>query len=259
MSSWSTRRQLTFVFSFILILLIIVASIIFFSWEKPSCFDNKQNQDELEIDCGGPCLEVCPSEATDLIVHWSRVFPVREGIYDLAILIENPNSFGLLGVPYTVKIHDEDNILIREIKGSTYLNPGEKTIIFEPHVNVGFRTPTTAFVDFDSDLEWLRLQPSQKPVLTVSSKQVSTSSQGEVRVDLINNSLNPVQDIELYVLVADENKNVFAVSATTLDEMATGEERELFFTWPTPFSKEPASVEILMRVDLVSSYLPVEE
>ena len=30
----------------------------------PDCFDGIQNQGELGVDCGGPCLETCPSKMT---------------------------------------------------------------------------------------------------------------------------------------------------------------------------------------------------
>ena len=258
MSSWGTRRQVSFILVFILILGAIITALIISHQEDPTCFDGIQNQGELEIDCGGECLKVCSIETTDLIVHWSRVFRVRDGKYDLAILVENPNQFGLSDIPFFAKVHDERNILVKEIRGSTYLNPGEKALIFEPNINVGQRTPINAFVEMGDNPEWRRLESVRKPILTVGGKQVRNETNGEVRITLTNDSLFPAEDIEVYALVADDVGNVFAVSGTEVAELKVGEEREIIFTWPELFPKDPFAVEIMVRTNLVHGHELVE-
>lgn len=257
MADWGTRRQFSFILVFILLLLAIAGLIYFTNSPEPTCFDGLQNQDELEVDCGGSCLKVCPVEVSDLIVHWSRVVKVREGVYDVAALVENPNPFGIESIDYRIKVHDEDNILIRDFNGRTYLNPGEKMVLFEPNINVGFRTPTTAFIEF-SEPEWHRLIPARKPILSVGGKRFSNETQAEVRFTLSNDSLFDAGAIEAFVILFDERENAYAASRTLIEGLDSGEEKELFFTWPEPLEIEPFSIEIITRTDLVHDNIITE-
>ena len=86
-------------------------------YDKPTCFDGKQNQDESGVDCGGVCEKVCSFQAVKPNIIWSRSFKVSEGIYNAIAYIENPNIRAeAFAVPYVFKIFDERNILISEKK-----------------------------------------------------------------------------------------------------------------------------------------------
>src|SRR3989344_2745756 len=147
MSVWARRRQLSIILFFIIILFLVVAILFLTRDTSETCFDGVQNQDELGIDCGGTCVGVCVEEITPPVVLWSRVFRVREGLYDVAFMIENKNKFAVERIPYVIEVYDNENILIKQIKGMTYLNPNQDTIVFVPALDVGYRIPTLSFAE----------------------------------------------------------------------------------------------------------------
>ncbi|MCR4310974.1 MAG: hypothetical protein NUV54_00150, partial [Candidatus Taylorbacteria bacterium] len=83
MVSWSTRHQFFYISGAILFFLFALAlPTLFLTYKAPSCVDGVQNQEELGIDCGGPCSVLCKAEALDVIVRWQRAFRVKEGVYN---------------------------------------------------------------------------------------------------------------------------------------------------------------------------------
>ncbi|MCX6731867.1 MAG: hypothetical protein NTX55_02685 [Candidatus Parcubacteria bacterium] len=145
--SWTARKQITY----FLIFAVIVLGAIYFVWKgatKPTCFDNKQNQGEEGIDCGGPCPKKCLGEVQNLIVLWTRFFETSPGKYDMAALVKNPNLFlSISSLKYTFEIRDKDNLPIINKDGETFITPGETFPIFETNVDVGSRTPGQAFIE----------------------------------------------------------------------------------------------------------------
>ncbi len=89
---WYTKRKVLLLSVFILILL---SSIVYLFrgviFPAPTCNDGKKNGIELGIDCGGSCLLVCASEYKPLTVSLARAIKTAPGVYDILILIDNPN------------------------------------------------------------------------------------------------------------------------------------------------------------------------
>ncbi|HEY9583270.1 MAG TPA: hypothetical protein VJK09_03135 [Candidatus Paceibacterota bacterium] len=251
MSAWGVRRQLSFVLVFMLLLVLATVIFIIANRRVPSCSDGIANQGELGEDCGGPCQVVCQSEADDLVVLWTRVFKVGEGLYDVVAYIENPNPFGLANYPYSIRIYDADNVPVKDVSGSTYLNPHQRFIIFEPRVNVGFRIPTRAFVSFPQEPDWQRLSSVRDVSLVLSNQHIETSSILALRVTLTNESLFPLENVELAALLYNSDGNVVHASRTYVDHIGIGESRELVFTWPIIPSEVVVGADVLARVNLV--------
>src|SRR3989344_66020 len=189
MSAWSTRRQLSFILVFILILILIIVGLIVANRHVDSCTDNIQNQNELGVDCGGPCVKVCTSEVSDIKVIWARVFHTRDTLYDVGIYIENPNPFSLATLPYHVRIFDKGLIPIKDVDGETYVNAHERLLVVIPNINLGFRTPQSQpTVTFGNSLLWERLTGTERlPVLTVINKRLATSTPGITLTATIRN------------------------------------------------------------------------
>src|SRR3989344_1532418 len=253
MSAWGTRRQLSFVLVFILLLSFAAVLLIIINRHAPACNDDVQNQGELGIDCSGPCTKVCAVEINDLAALWTRIFKVREGIYDVAAYVENPNDFGLVNLPYHIRIYDAENVPVKDVEGEVFLNPHERALIFEPQVNVGFRIPNRAFITFPDKPVWHRLNPARATTLTVTNQRIETSPILSLRATLTNDSLFLVSAIELDALLYGQSGNVLHVSRTYVENLASGQSKEISFTWPTLPTETVVSSDILPRVDLVSS------
>src|SRR3989338_4310772 len=92
MPSWRVRRQLII----LLIFATPLAVVTFWAFSKflpeASCTDNRKNQEELGVDCGGPCGPCELKDPKPVALYWTRVVPVRENSYDIAVEIENVNE-----------------------------------------------------------------------------------------------------------------------------------------------------------------------
>lgn len=224
-----------------------VAFLILLSLNKPDCLDGKKNQGEENIDCGGPC-EPCVGEIKNLIVHWSKAFKLKDGKYEVASLIENPNIFaGISSAKYKFNIYDSNNVLIAVKSGETFINPDEKLLIFEGNLDIGERVPKYVFLEIDSNIKWKRIE-DEKPQLAVSQKQfLNTELFPRLVVKIDNKSLMPAENILLSAVLYDNDQNAKAISITKIDYLSGDSGKEVIFTWPEIFPEDPVSIEILFR------------
>jgi len=248
--SWTARKQITY----FLIFAIVVFVAVYFIWKgatKPTCFDNKQNQSEEGIDCGGPCPKKCLGDVKELIVLWSKFFETSKGKYDIAALVKNPNLFlSISSLKYKFKIYDKDNILIAVKEGETFITPGETFPIFETNVGVGLRTPGQAFIEFEKSPQWERTEKEKSP-LVVSKKQFFNNPPfPRLIITLENKSISVVNNISVAAMLYDKDKNAQGVSLTKIDSLAGESSQEVVFTWPRLFDEEPSSIEIFFRTGL---------
>jgi len=252
--SWSTKRQLIYLTVFLLIVFGIVSGVYLGFFKKiPSCFDGLLNQDEIGIDCGGGCQAVCLSEVSSPIKRWVRVFKVRDNLYNVVAFIENRNrNIGAKELKYTFKIHDQNAILITDKSGTVFLNPNEQMIIFESNVDVGNRIPTRAFIEFDlSRQEWQRMTDTTKPNFSISNVEVVGGDKPTLLANITNNHTADLSDVLVTGVVYDDDNNAIGVSSTFINYLPKNQTRNVFFSWPSRFEREPASFEIFPRVNLV--------
>jgi len=251
--SWALRRQLTVLF---IIVLLISAPIGLFFWlNEPtlSCFDGKLNQGEEGIDCSGPCDLLCPNQASDPIVKWSRVLPVRVGQYDAVAYIENNNpTAGLSDFEYTFRLYDSDNAPVIEKKGRTFLNPGEKHILYEPGINTGNIVPVKAYLELSkpyTGYAWKKLSGGENsyPNLSVKTKEFDSASSNRVSALITNSSIVDGRDIQVVAILYDSNDNVMGASSTFIDVVRGNSELPIVFTWPNPFVDPPSKLELYLH------------
>lgn len=249
--SWVAKKKITYLGGLLLIILIPLALTVWAKWPKPSCTDAKLNQQEEGVDCGGPCTP-CIAKPVDLVVHWVKPFKISEGKYDVAALIENPNqSYAIKNLEYQFKVYDSKNILISQIKGSTFVNPREKFLIFEPNIETGFREPTKAFIDLPESYGngWSYLE-KEKSGISVLSKKFTNEPFARLEVVIKNNTLRDVSELVAGGVLFDKNNNAFASSVTKVGTLAGGGTQSAIFTWPKSFAEAPTLDEVYFRVDL---------
>ncbi len=249
---WTIRRQLFFLFIFIVIIGIILFSLWYYV-RKPTCFDNKQNQDEEGIDCGGQCEKECIKKPDELIVLWSKSFKIRDDYYEAAALIENNNfSLGTDYIKYTFKLFNENNTLIAVRDGSTFINPGERYLVLEPNIKTNGGIPKRTFIEFDMNgSKWKNI--SQKPLkLIIKGKQFYQEISPRFSANIKNESLSDAEGVYVSVLLSDQQDNIKAVGSTKIDLIRNGESEDAFFTWPEgyDFEEESPKSVILYRTNL---------
>ncbi len=245
--TWAQKRK---IFIVGIIALAIVIPVFYFSTKKPAptCTDKIQNGEEEGIDCGGPACEKCLGEIKDISVGWIKPFLVSKGKYEVGVFIQNPNVFaGLAFLPYTIKLYDEKNVLVAVREGKTFLNTGERTLIFEPNISTGERIADRATIDFGKNLNWKRIEKA-KPNLAIVDRSFENIPSPIFSVTVENKELLPVYDVLATAAIFGPNEKVLAVSSTNISSIPSGEARKAVFTWREPFLEETLKQEIFIRV-----------
>ncbi|HRY62535.1 MAG TPA: hypothetical protein P5056_02075 [Candidatus Paceibacterota bacterium] len=257
--SWSLKRQLLIVFLLLSIFGGIAGAYYYFFVKAPiSCSDGKQNQGELGIDCGGPCSAICENEILPLTIEWTRPFRLIDGKYDVASLVVNRNgAFGIPVFGYKFSVFDERNVHVTDRGGSTFINPNEKFLIFSSNLDSGQRTVARAQLEFNENKKeqgWVRVGDiSQKPRLSVENEKMVEGDTPRLYADIVNSSPYDIKNIEVSAVVYDENDNAMAVSNTMLESINKDSRGQVTFTWPAPFGAKWKRVDVLPRIDYVST------
>lgn len=245
--SWASTRKTTYILVLLIILIGIAAFVYFqFFYQKPTCTDNIQNQNEQGIDCGGVCPVICNFNVTNPIVLWSRTFKIDGSLHNAIAFIENPNfEFEAFNVPYSVKIYDKENILISEISGTTHIPAGGFIPVFEKAIDLGKRIPQRTFFEFTNAPVWTKVKEEQ-PLLSIQNKQISnTSDKPRLYAIIQNKSVVTVKDIEITAIIFDPDGNVIDISQTFVDSLKKNESEEIVFTWKEPFTRPTSRIEII--------------
>ncbi len=236
--SWRRSRQTSIV---IVILVFVVAILViwfYFNRPEPSCFDDKKNQNELGVDCGGICQKVCPVEALPLSVLWVRVIEVTPGSYTVIAQIENPNKYlGLPNLKYNLTLINSTGKTVAELDGQDFANPAERFLIFKSGILATPQVVARAFIKFP-DQTWSRLDKTASD-FTVRKKTFQALPTPRLVAEVFNSSIEELKNISIPVVLSDEDGNVITSSATVVDSLASGQSVEIYYTWRLPLPKEP--------------------
>lgn len=245
---WRIKRKVTFFSLFFSIVMIITALAIYSLLPAPSCTDNKLNQQEEQIDCGGPNCTPCLSEKADnLIVLWSRYFEVRPGVYDVAALVENINlTLGTKTLPYVIELYDEFGSRIVMHKGTTYTLPNKQFLIFVANMETGIRKPVRMIFKLGS-FSWERIDEQTLPLIVSRTERLFDKDRPRLVATITNSSLHDVTGVDVAVIVSDASNNTIAVGEVRLDRVPDSGVTEAAFTWPHPFSGTPDQVRFFVR------------
>jgi Mg-chelatase subunit ChlD len=232
--------------------LLIVLPLFLVFYQKPTCFDNRRDGDELGIDCGGSCAILCSFEVLDPIVHWARIFPVSGDIYSAVAYVENPNiSSSATDVPYVFKIYDDKNQLITERTGTTFIPRNQKFAVFEGQIQITGRTPKTVQFEFTQKPVWKKTDAAEPDIQVTSKALMQADVSPRIEAELENKSLDDVSNIEVSAIVYDGNNNAVAASRTYINSLPKGSSAQAVFTWPEPFEAKLDVCQIPSNIMLV--------
>ena len=181
-------KRFIFVIVYLLLISLISLALYFIFKDDPSCFDNKKNQGESGVDCGGPCIP-CP-EITRLeplqlkSIEW--VHDVEKK-FDILAKVTNPNDvFGASKVMYRAQIIGTNSEIIDESSWqSGFVLPGETKYLlvqsFEtnalPVDNVNSKV---SFEIDQADISWERFKDFEAPNLVINNSRYEQVTGGEV-------------------------------------------------------------------------------
>lgn len=204
-----------------------------------TCFDQKQNQEEEGVDCGGPCA-ACQEELLAPRVSWAKVFSVEENSYDLAAEIENKNiNYGAEILPYIFKIYDSKNNLIKEKSGKSYIMPREKKYIIDTVSLSGI--PARVVLEFVKDINWKKFKSVEELKLPVFQQNLNMKGKDSYAVyaqgTVYNQTIFDLDTIDVSIVVYDKKGNPVGVNRTQKNTVKSGEGRSFEVGWPKPLSR----------------------
>lgn len=221
-------------------------------YEAPSCTDNKQNQGEVGVDCGGSCPYLCTTQVTQPTVLYA--LPLRNGAgrTDLIARIENKNqNAAAKNVPYSVKLYTTNLAFVREVTGTVDLPPRTSVPIFIPGIAVGSEVVRTSFSIDPVAPKWFTLANDSRVVPTVAnSKLLGTPSAPRVEASVMNTSIQSLANVRAIVLVHGTSGNVIAASETVLSSVPAQGQVTALFTWDEAFSGIPSLIEVVPVIPL---------
>ncbi len=221
----------------------------------PTCYDKKQNQGEVGIDCGGPCTFYCKDELRDPKIRWQRAFIIRPGVVHAVAYIEHSYpTAAARKINYTFKIFDDKNTLIGERAGSTFLGPMGRTAIVEPLIQTGNVTPAFVRLSIIPPLPWEKI-PVDFSQVVIKTDRTLLETQGTGTADTLtrltatieNTSRLSFKDLDVVAILYDRNDNAVTASRAYLASLPGENLETVVFTWPFEMPTQIVRIEIIPR------------
>ena len=230
-----------------------------FFYQKPTCTDGRQNQDERGIDCGGRCSEYCLFELTALPIAVSEVQALGYGSAssDAVGTVQNRNNKAALkGATYTFTAYGSDGSVVATQSGTFSLLPLESRIL----PALGLSVPKSAISRIElviSNEEWVAMTDfTEPPAIRVVNPQFALLSgqagYAEARGLVQNRSPFDIRTLQVVVVVRDASNQPLSVNRTTLNTLQSGEQRDFRLVWPQAFAGTPAGTEMQVHFDMLT-------
>lgn len=255
--SWASKRQFQYIGG-LFVFLAIIATIIAWPYitKAPTCFDGKLNGGESGTDCGGACQRICNAEASEPVIIWKRAFPITGSVYNLVALVENRNKEAAIAqVSYEFRIYDTNNILIGRREGKTFIPPNQQFAIFESRFDSGASEIRSVDFDFTSTFVWLKKKPTIQALPIRVDEIILTEDKGisSLTARINNDSIYDLPAFDVVTILYDVKRNAINASKTHKDGLVSNANSMLLFTWPQPFTEDPATKDIFVQVDPFST------
>ena len=246
--SWASRRRTTYAAGVIAFFVIVLGGpLAYWYFSIPAtCTDGIQNQNETAIDKGGICPVFDEAALQPQAILWARSFRVRDGSYNAAAYIQNPNqNAGVRAAHYHFGLYDAQNILIAEREGTTHVMPGAITPVLESRIDAGNRIVARTYFEFTEPLTWERMKNNTLPLVITNKEISSTFTAPRLSATIKNSSVDDISNISLVAVIFDPAGNAFAASATTIQELGPDADSQIMFTWPDPFMIQSGRIDII--------------
>lgn len=221
----------------------------------PTCFDGKQNQNELGVDCGGICPNVCFEKVVGKDLDTEKVVFVSGGgnQYDVVATVRNSNeTLAASEFSYTFELKDrEGRVLVARTGKSSVMPQSEKKLMELNLETTG--TPASATLSV-IDVIWKRsLDALEQPKVSIYQKRYAEVTAGfgfgKASGLLSNESPYDFRSITIYVTLYDGAGRVLALNRTTQNTIKSGESRDFDLVWPVAFSGVVDRVDMEVDAD----------
>jgi len=208
--------------------LIILTIFSLFGWgiysfvkPAPTCFDGIKNQNETDVDCGGPCVScdlksLKPIQVGQGWPKWFRTTPSTSGII---AEIYNPNpDWGAWNFLYKFEIKDQFGSVLKTIEGKSFIYGGELKYLIEPRVDVEVGKIASANLVI-SNPQWAKSSDFPEPNIEIQDTKTEKSDMLYVEGKVINRSESDLKNLSVYALVYNKDGQFLSASKTIVDSV----------------------------------------
>jgi len=252
MSAWRSRRQFIAVFIIVAPIVAVVFLFVRQAFITQSCFDNRRNQNETGVDCGGMCISCNLKYPQPIKVFWARAVPVRENFYDMAAEIENPNeTISSVDVEYEFRLFDQYGPIISRI-GKTFLYAHERTLVIVPGIETTREASNAEFRIIN--VVW-QGKSDFAPTIIAEKRDYHTEGnpgqeQGIIDITLFNQSPYDFSSVDAQIAVLDHAGNLLGANKIRVDNFRSQSRRAIKAIWPRAFSSDIAVINVQPRVNI---------
>ena len=136
---------------------------------KATCYDEKQNQGEEGVDCGGPCAVEC----NKIDILSVKYIYIKDGLYSVVAEVRNlDQNRGADNIPYTFELLNSAGEVASKESGSTFILPNQKKYIIEPRLESSQSVSRARLSFQDIVVDWQRVDEKfQSPFLVIRDKE----------------------------------------------------------------------------------------
>lgn len=251
MFSWRAKRQLIIVS--IPALLILSLGFLFFQrfLPEPTCFDNKKNQGELGIDCGGLCGPCELKNPKSIEVFWARAVLARPQNYDVASEIRNPNEvLYSSSMEYEFTLFDDFGLVARKV-GRAFILPQERTHVIEANLNTTREPSRVEFKILNMDWQFKKLE---QPNLVVERRDYKIidadgKKQSLVEASILNKTPFNFREVVVNFAVLEKDGNLLGANKVLLENLLAGSRQVIKSIWPQELKGRAVTIIVEPRVN----------
>jgi len=213
----------------------------------PTCFDNKKNQNEEGIDCGGSCKNIClPETIRPVKATETKIFPLSGGNATFFGEVSNPNpDHAIKDFIFVFNIAKRNATTSQTIiSDRSFIYPNGKAYLIFPNINYQ-PSPGDRLEIVINNLEWAEKENFEKPNLVISDYEVIETEEGiKIEGSIQNSTLSPVSDVKIFTVFRNQYQRTVGASETSLSLEAGASANFTIFHPPvSDFRKELTVVD----------------
>lgn len=244
-------KQIIYGLFYLVVLFLTISAAYYLLLPRASCSDNKLNQNEEQIDCGGSCVPCVLKNLQPLQIFPANIFYNGDGTVSVLAEVLNKNEkLGVKKLPYFLNLYSKDNEKTFSTAKETFIYPGATKYIMEAGIAVDQNLAAKAELVF-SETNWEIMEKPVLPLPLTNLKIKPLANQIFVSGQLRN--VNPflVSLVEIQGFLFNQLGLPASVSKTTLRNIEATSESDFILT----FSLKP---EIISSIDFSKTKITIE-
>lgn len=255
MLTWRTRRQFAAIAILVIFIGAMIFAVIFRALPEKTCFDNRRNQGEEGVDCGGPCVSCALKNPKPLTVFWTKAIAAGNHVYDVAAQIENPNiEVAPVKIIYDIVLADRFGEIARK-RGETFMYAKDSMYFVDSIVAEAEKDRRPRRVEFEiQETAWDLLAKAERPNIfsersEYGVEELEAGRQSVITASVLNRSPLAFRVADVRFLAFDSEDNLLGANRIIVENFLPGTRRSVRSVWPKEFPVSPERIAVEVRAN----------